>query len=143
MKGLFYFIATILLSPLALESKALAANPIEGAILVLGGQDAASREPCFLYVLEVLVSESDPANSLVKLTTSYSHDGEAAEPFLVSPLASSPLVLTGIGENGEDQLAVFLFEAGGDLTKARAFNLKWLHGNHFHTNKCLGLKPIL
>lgn len=117
---------------------ALAHEQVPNAALwTLKGQDASNQEECFLFVTEVA-----PANSefYAMVLTSYSHDHEAPQALRVQATPNRPKTLSGTAENGSDQIAIFLGSPELDLRHATAFNLKWLHGNHFHTNRCVNLQ---
>lgn len=115
----------------------------EGTLLALEGQDAVSKADCFLFVTDLGFTgpEQTPAQFFAKVQTSYSHDRDAAQEITVQLHATRPDVLVGTGANGQDQIAIFLDPHTLDLRTAKSFNLKWLHGTHFHTNKCMGLTP--
>lgn len=109
----------------------------QDALLILEGQDAVTKEECFLFVMDV----SQDANAFsAKVLTSYIHGHDTPQAITVQAIPDRPEVLVGTGANGQDQMAIFLSSNNLDLRQANSFNLKWLHGNHFHTNRCLHLQ---
>lgn len=113
----------------------------EGTLLALEGRDAISKAECFLFVLDVGYSgpENAPEQFYAKVSTSYSHGHDAAAPIVVKTVAGKPNVLVGTGDNGKDQVAVIFDQGVTDLRDAKAFNIKWWHSTHFHTNRCENL----
>lgn len=112
----------------------------EGTLLALEGQDAITKEECFLFVTDVSDSRA-PDQYYAKVLTSYSHDHDAPQAIQVRVYPNRADLLVGTGPNGQDQIAIFLSSADLNLQNATSFNLKWLHGNHFHNNRCVNLKP--
>lgn len=113
----------------------------EGTLLALEGQDAISKEECFLFVTDVGYTgpEQRPDQFFAKVQTNYVHGHDAPAAISVRLHPDRADVLTGLGPNGKDQIAIFLDPATLDLRNAKSFSLKWLHGSHFHTNRCVNL----
>jgi hypothetical protein len=53
--------------------------------------------------------------------------------------ASQGFNIFGGGEVGKEQLNIFAPEASEKLGQASKFSVKWLHGDHFHSELCEGL----
>jgi hypothetical protein len=136
------FLASLFVATTALGDSFAGAR--EFLALTLSGVDASSSERCDLVVTEQGYTgpEQTPDQWYANVTTSYSHDGTTAEPFLLKIHPTRPGVLFGTGSNGQDQLAVFLDPQGLDLQNAKSFNLKWLHGDHIHTNRCVNMSAL-
>ena len=113
----------------------------ENSLIALGGRDANTNEECFLFVTEV--GYTGPGQTAEQffavIQTNYAHGSDHAAPFTVKTVANKPGVLAGLGSNGQDQIAIFLDPKTLDLRNVKSFNLKWLHGNHFHTNRCVDM----
>jgi hypothetical protein len=112
----------------------------EGTLLALEGVDAISGQECALFVMDVSAPGTTEDQFYAKVLTSYAHGDDAPEAILIKPVAGKPGVLAGTGSNGKDQLALFLDPTDLNLQNAKSFNLKWLHGTHFHTNRCVRLQ---
>jgi hypothetical protein len=114
----------------------------ENTLLALEGLDAITKEDCLLFVTEVGFTgpEQTPDQFYAVVETSYNHAGSHAAPMTVKSLASKPGTLSGVGANGQDQIVLFLNPQSLDLRTIKSFNIKWLHGNHFHTNRCVNMK---
>lgn len=114
----------------------------EGTLLALEGNDAISNQECLLFVTDVGFNgpEQTPDQWYATVQTSYNHGGATAAPFTVKAHPTRPGVLFGTGANGQDQLAIFLDPQDLDLRNAKSFNLKWLHVDHFHTNRCVNMQ---
>lgn len=132
----------------------------EGTLLALEGKDAISKQECALFVMDVGFTgpEQTVDQWYATVLTSYSHGGDAAAAMTVQVHPTKPGTLFGTGANGQDQIVIFLDPqsvsqvASGshlssdltsqdiDLRQAKSFNLKWLHGDHFHTNRCMNLQ---
>lgn len=114
----------------------------EGALLILEGTDAITKEECQLFIMETGYSgpEQTADQFYAKVLTGYSHGADTAPLFEVKPVIARPGVLSGTGANGQDRLALFLESAVLDLRNIRSFNLRWIHGNHPHTNQCQNMK---
>jgi hypothetical protein len=113
----------------------------ENTLLALEGQDAITKEECLLFVTEVGYTgpEQTADQFFAVVETSYAHGSDHAAPFTVKAVANKAGVLSGLGSNGQDQIAIFLDPQALDLRNVKSFNLKWLHGNHFHTNRCVNM----
>ena len=110
-------------------------------LLALEGQDAISKEECFLFITDLGYEGTEsPENFYAKVLTSYSHDHQTAEAITVRAVPGKSGVLSGLGVNGQDQIVIFLPEPVTDLRLAQSFNLKWWHVNHFHNNRCVNLQ---
>lgn len=107
------------------------------SLLTLEGRDSRSQRVC---KLEVVGLENLNGQQTALVTTSYTHSGEAPEAIRVGTSPDRADVLAGLGQNGRDQIAIFLSEAGFDLTKATSFNFRWWHRNHFDNFRCQNLK---
>lgn len=114
----------------------------EGTLLAMEGKDAITKEECLLFVTEVGFSgpEQTTEQWYATVLTSYSHGGVSSEPITVRAVPTRPGALSGKATNGQDQIAIFLEPTALDLRNAKSFNLKWLHGDHFHSNRCIGLR---
>ncbi|WP_413581666.1 hypothetical protein [Bdellovibrio sp. HCB288] len=114
----------------------------EGTLLALEGEDASTKSACMIFVTEVgyTGSEQTPDQWYAVIATSYSHGHVAASPITVKIHPERAGVLFGTGANGQDQIAVFLNPQDIDLKNINSFNLKWLHGDHFHTNRCVNMQ---
>lgn len=114
----------------------------DDALLVLEGRDAVGKFECGLFVMDMGFAgpEETPEQFFANVRTSYSHGDDAPEDIVLKVVPGRPGVLAGLGPNGKDQLAVFLPAGSLDLTQATAFNLKWWHETHFHTNRCAQLQ---
>lgn len=116
----------------------------EGTLLALEGRDAITQEECLLFVTDVgyTGAEETADQFYAVVQTSYSHNQDHPQVITVKAKAQKPDILTGLGENGQDQIALFLpAQVAGhiDLRNVNSFNLRWLHGNHFHTSRCINL----
>jgi hypothetical protein len=113
----------------------------ENTLLALEGQDAISKDDCLLFVTEVgfTGTEQTPDQFFAVVETNYAHGNDHAAPITVKPVANKPGVLAGVGVNGQDQIAIFLTPQDLDFRNVKSFNLKWLHGSHFHTNRCVNM----
>ena len=114
----------------------------EGTLQAYEGQDAITGKECLLFITDVGYTgpEHTPAQWYATVLTSYRHDGDGAAPFTVKLHANKPGVLVGAGSNGQDLIALFLDPQDLNLNNLQSFNLKWLHGDHFHTNRCINLQ---
>lgn len=124
--------------PLALLfclAEASAAEPS----LVFEGKDRRSGAPCFLYVHEEAPEEEE---YYAVVSTSYAHGKDSAPQLTVRPLAESPGTLQGTGENGIDQITLFLSQESSDVNNSERFNLTWQHGTHPHRNSCNDLQLL-
>ncbi len=112
-----------------------------GTVLSFEGKDAFSNQPCWLFVTELGYSgpEQTPQHWYAIVQTSYSHGQDRAAAFHLKIHPGRPEVLFATGTNGKDQIAVFLEPAQLDLRNAKSFNLRWMHIDHLHTNRCLNL----
>jgi hypothetical protein len=112
--------------------------PNDSVQLVFSGADASNQRACHLYVHE---SGKDSGGVFfAKVSTSYAHSGETADPIVVKEDPARPRTLSGIGANGKDQLVVFLDQGIPDLQSASSYNLRWWHVNHFHNHRCQQLR---
>lgn len=113
----------------------------ENSLLVLEGQDAISKRDCFLFVTEVgfTGSEQTAEQFFAVIETNYVHGGDKPAPFTIKLLKDKPGVLSGVSNNGKDQIAIFLNPNDLDLRNIKSFNLRWLHGNHYHSNRCVNM----
>ncbi|MEK2688592.1 hypothetical protein [Bdellovibrio sp. GT3] len=114
----------------------------EGTLLALEGVDAISKSECMLFVTDVGYTgpEQTPDQWYAVISTSYSHGHAAPTPITVKIHPEKAGVLYGTAANGQDQIAVFLNPQEIDLRNINSFNLKWLHGDHFHTNRCVNMQ---
>lgn len=114
----------------------------DGTLLALEGYDAITKGKCLLFVTGVgfTGAEQTPDQWYATVQTSYNHGGATAAPFTVKIHPTSQGVLQGSGANGKDQLAIFVRTEALDLRNISSFNLKWVHGDHFHTNRCANMK---
>jgi hypothetical protein len=114
----------------------------EGTLLALEGADAISKEECSLFVMDVGYTGPEQTDEqwYASVLTSYNHNGASASSITVRKHPTRPGALTGVGANGEDEIAIFLEPQDLDLRNAKSFNLKWRHDDHFHTNRCLNLE---
>lgn len=110
----------------------------EGTLLAFEGVDSITQEECFLFVTDV-----GNANNVktYKVETSYHHDDDhpAAIDVQVSP--KNPQWLTGEDAQTQSKIVIQLATDDQDIRTANSYTIKWLHGNHFHTNKCVQLTP--
>jgi hypothetical protein len=113
----------------------------ENTLLALEGQDAVTQDECLLFVTDLGFTgpEQTPDQFFAVIQTNYAHGDAQAAPFTVKIVTNRPGVLSGVGANGQDQIALFLDPQSLDLRNVKSFNLKWLHGNHFHTNRCVNM----
>ncbi|MBX3039407.1 MAG: hypothetical protein KF789_01710 [Bdellovibrionaceae bacterium] len=109
----------------------------EGTLIALEGQDAVTKKECALFVTDLGTVDG---RFYAKVITSYMHDHDQPQEILVGVSPERPDVLVGTGDNGKDQIAIFLESTEADLQTARSFNLKWWHVNHFHSYRCVNLK---
>lgn len=114
----------------------------EGTLLALEGKDAVSNKDCLLFVTDIGFTgpEQTPEQWYAIVQTSYKHGSASAAPFTIKLHPTKPGILSGTGSNGKDQLAITLDPQALDLRNVKSFNLKWLHGDHFHTNRCVGMQ---
>lgn len=113
----------------------------ENTLLALEGQDAISKEDCLLFITDVGFTGSEKTDDqfYAVVQTSYSHNQDHAEAITVKTVPGKSGVLMGLGANGQDQIALFLDPQVLDLKNIKSFNLRWLHGNHFHNNRCVNM----
>ena len=123
-------------SLLALSQVALA-NPTT-PLYTLAGTDRSTKQECFLYVLSE--DTTHPEGYRAQVTTSYTHDGDQAQPIEVRPVANRPGLLHGKGANGVDETSVFFSSAPGQWATATHFNFRWWHVNHPHNDQCRNLQ---
>lgn len=137
---IFILFTLIFTSWITLGAHRVSAN----TLVELQGQDAANKSECSLFVTEVGFTgpEQTPDQWYARVHTSYDHNGDSPSQILVRMHPSRPGALVGNGANGQDQIAIFLDPQNLDLNNAKSFNLKWLHGDHFHTNRCVNLSPL-
>lgn len=113
----------------------------EGTLIVFEGIDAVSRKECALYVTDIQ-QQADGA-FIYTAVTSYSHDDDSAGAFQIQVSPSKMDLLLGSADSGNPkaphQLGIFLKQPTGNIVDAQSFNLRWLHGSHYHTNKCINL----
>lgn len=113
----------------------------EGTLIAFEGIDAVSRQECALYVTDIQ-QQADGAFIYTALT-SYSHDEDSAGAFQIQVSPSKKDLLLGTADSGNPkaphQLGIILKQPTGNIADAQSFNLRWLHGNHYHTNKCINL----
>ncbi len=145
MKSAFAF----LIAPLFVSSLALAESHDhddhsdfpEGTRIAFEGIDAVSRQECALYVTDIQ-QQADGAY-IYTAVTSYSHDEDSAGAFQIQANPNKMELLTGTADSGNPkaphQIGIFLKQPTGNIVDAQSFNLRWLHGNHYHTNKCINL----
>lgn len=114
----------------------------EGTLLAMEGKDSITAKECFLFVMDLGFTgpEQKPEQFFAKVLTAYSHGQEVPAPIEIRSVAGRAGVLSGTGANGKDQIAVFLDPVHLDLKNIKSFNLKWLHGTHFHTSRCVNMK---
>lgn len=107
--------------------------------LTLRGRDRTSNQACELRVLRVFEEGAgDPSERFrAEVQTSYSHENELPPTFVLS--LAEPGVLLGTDPVDGDSLRVTLPLGAPDLRSARAYRLRWLHGDHFHDSVCLSL----
>ncbi len=113
----------------------------ENILLALEGQDAISKDECLLFVTDVGYTgpEQTAEQFYAVVQTNYAHGADQAAPMTVKAVSGKPNVLMGTGTNGKDQIAIFLNSSDLDLNQITSFNLKWLHGSHYHTNRCVNM----
>jgi hypothetical protein len=106
---------------------------------VLTGRDRISGQPCSLNILNISEDGSGTPTERFRaqVQTTYSHEG--ATPPVFEIRFAEPGVLVGTDPSGESNLRVTLPAGSLDLREARAFRLRWLHGDHFHDSVCLQL----
>lgn len=139
----------ILALSLSLSHKALGHGEVSttqedsNPLFTLVGQDSKSKEACTLSVLTAGFSgpEETPNQWYALVISSYSHDGDKADAIKVQMDSRKPGILSGLGSNGKDQIVIHLPPDSIDIRLATSFNIKWLHGHHFHTHRCQNLKP--
>lgn len=122
----------LMLSVLCISNTVFAATTLRGV-------DRISRQPCTLNVLNVYEEGAGTPEERLRaeVQTSYAHDGEAPPTFVLK--FTEPGVLTGSDAAGENTLRVTMPAGSTDLRTARAYRLRWLHGDHFHDSVCLQL----
>lgn len=105
------------------------------------GRDKNTNAPCKLYVTGAgfMNQVQSPENYFLNvLPRGFSHDGDSSGPFTLKPVAGKPNILHS--HNGADEMVLF-FENGDFLTGVPSgFNVKWLHGNHYHYDACRELQ---
>jgi hypothetical protein len=113
----------------------------ENTLLALEGQDAITKETCFLFVTDIGYTgpEQTQEQFFAVVQTNYAHGSDKPSPFIVRAVPNKPGVLAGTGASSQDQIALFLDPQDLDLRNVKSYNLKWLHGNHFHMNRCMNL----
>ncbi|GEM_PF-3489639 len=118
----------------------------EDALLILEGADSITKQDCYLFVLDIGNTQADPSappsreSFWVKVVTSYGHGTESHLPFVLKAMPNRNDLLTGLGDNQKDAMAVFISQGSLDMTQTQSFNLKWWHVNHFHNFRCEHLK---
>ncbi len=108
----------------------------ENTLLALEGSDAISKSECMLFVVDVQNVSASNSEFSAQVVTSYSHGDASPSSITVKPVAGKSNLLAGLGNNQADQIVMFLDNDNYDIQGVKSFNLKWLHGNHFHTNRC-------
>jgi hypothetical protein len=67
------------------------------------------------------------------------HDGATAGSIKVTKHASLATALSGKGISAQSEILITVTDQN-DIRTATSFNLKWLHGTHWHPLKCVNLK---
>ncbi|MFP5519273.1 MAG: hypothetical protein ACLGGX_05175 [Bdellovibrionia bacterium] len=112
----------------------------EDALLILEGADAIDQTECFLFVLETGFNGSASSqNYYLKVQSSYVHGTEASPAFVLTKHSKN--ADTYMGTTGQDSLAVVFKSNSIDPREIKQFSIRWLHGSHYHTNRCQDLKP--
>lgn len=122
-----------------LGASAIAQSPLYS----LEGQ-TPNQKPCALVVLQTGFDGGveTPDRFFAEVTTTDSHGGQGHLPLRVKMLAGKAGTLFGKSPDGKDQIAIQLDPPLPlDLKNAKSFNLKWLHGSHYHTLQCGQLRP--
>ncbi len=118
--------------------------------ILFRGKDSRSGVICELKVNNTFYKGNSGqwADFQAEVSTSYSHDGESAGSVTLSSLKSDETLLGGPLQAGKDivdpkvtSIQVRL-ATKKDLNSATVFRLRWLHGSHFHTFDCKGLKAV-
>jgi len=109
--------------------------------VVYVGRDKNTNAPCKLYVNNVGYKNDQrvPENFYMDvLPRGFSHGIDSAGPFRLGTVADKPNILYSL--QNADEMVLF-FENGDYLTgEPSGFNVKWLHGNHFHYDVCRNLR---
>ncbi len=113
-----------------------------GTLLVLEGQDVVTRKDCALYITDVGFTgpEQTQDQFYAVVETSYTHGSDRPAAITISFNSKNNSILSGLGQNQKDQIAVMTEPGSQDLMKAKSFNLRWFHNNHFDNFRCGQLK---
>lgn len=128
----------LFVSIVALSLPLVAIEPL----LVLEGKDVVSRKDCTLYIMDVGFTGPEQTNDqfYAVVQTSYTHDSDRPDAITVTFNSQNNSILSGLGQNQKDQIAVMTEPSSQDLTLAKSFNLRWFHNNHFDNFRCAQLK---
>jgi hypothetical protein len=107
------------------------------------GRDKNTNAPCKLYVTNAgyLTEDQSPeSNFLDVVPRGFSHGGDSSGPFTLRPFSGNSQIL--YSHNGSDEMVLF-FENGDFLSGSPSgYNIKWLHGNHYHYDVCRNMQKI-
>lgn len=107
------------------------------------GRDKNTNAPCKLYVNNAGFTSDNqvPENYFMDvLPKGFSHGIDSSGPFTLRPYQGNPNIL--FSQNGYDEMVLF-FENGDYLNGTpTGYNVKWLHGNHYHYDICRNLQKI-
>ena len=105
------------------------------------GRNPQTNAPCILYVINsgYLNDSQERQDFFMEVEAKgFSHNGDSPGPVVLRPVQNRPNVLFSKTES-EDMV---LFFSNNDFLQGSpiGFNLRWLHGNHYHYESCQNLK---
>ena len=91
------------------------------------------------YENNIETSENFRAEVAVNLEDGHNHFNQCdLLTFSLKP-SGKPQILSGVGANQKDLINVLTTVGSIGLESPVSFAVKWLHGNHYHTDQCLNL----
>ena len=112
---------------------------------VFVGTLKGTNHPCsleveqFYYENNVESPENFRADVAINLKDGHNHFNHSELlTFSIKP-SGKPQVLSGVGANQKDLINVLTASGSMGLDSPVSFAVKWLHGNHYHTDQCLNL----
>ena len=137
MSQIFKFRRILLILCLVTSNLAMAVLHDE---MIFNGKAKNTGKPCTLKVFS-LTETATPFTVQVEATI-YDPNESTNEIFEFTVKKTNSTqgfnVFSG-GMVGKDQLNIFAPQTSDRLTKPNKFSVKWLHGDHFHSEQCEGL----
>lgn len=112
----------------------------EDTLLAFEGRDAITNDECFLFITGAGRAAVYEEGMNYVVETSYSHNGDKAPKILVKQDPKNPDYFTGEDAVTKSKIAIKAKDnETNELKNWDSFIIKWLHGNHYHSNKCIDL----